>query len=749
MSEKGYSVIGRSIPRVDAPEKVTGRARYGADLHLPGMLYGKVLRSSLPHARILRIDTSHAEQLVGVVTVITARDVPAVRYGMMVWDEAIFAGDKVRHVGDRVAAVAAESEAVAEEALELIRVEYEELPPLFDPEEALRPDAPLIHEDWESYNAAGYPGMPLMTERRGNMAGHNSIHFGDVEQGFTAADLILEETYTTPMVHQAYLEPHAVVVEVDGEGRIHVWTSTQASFGLRALLSQSLQVPPERIVLTPAYVGGGFGGRHSLVAAHVCAALALKARRSVQLVFSRAEEFCGATPRHPATIRVKSGVKRDGALVARDLRAVFNTGAYSDFGVILAGTACGMACGVYRIPNVRAEGYVVYTNAPNCGAYRAPGAPQMTFAVESHMDSLARQLNIDPLEFRLKNLMQPGDLSLMGLKLNNSPRTVLKKAAEGIGWGSPVGKNRGKGLACSEHPVIPMETSIALTIQENGSVEILSGAIDLGGTNTAVAQIVAEELGLAFEEVRMVTADTNTALEAPPSGGSWITYNVGNAALKAARDVRQKLLEFAAREMDVEPAKLELRGKEVVVRDLPGRSLPIGELSRLHRSATGELIRGQCLKEILPPSSSIFVAQGVEVEVDPETGNVVVLRVVTAQDAGKAVNPMAVEGQFVGGVSQGIGYGLSEEMILAGGAVQNPTLMDFKLPTALDMPPVETAIVEEASEHGPFGIKGVGEPPCIPTAAAIANAVCAAIGARVKELPLKPERVLAALRGNP
>ncbi|MDP6561239.1 MAG: molybdopterin-dependent oxidoreductase, partial [Candidatus Binatia bacterium] len=334
---------------------------------------------------------------------------------------------------------------------------------------------------------------------------------------------------------------------------MHVWTSTQASFGIRALLAQALQIPMEQIVLTPAFVGGGFGGRHSLVASHVCTALAMKTRRPVQLVFSRTEEFCGANPRHPVTIRVKTGAKRDGSLIARELRAVFNTGAYSDFGVLLPGTACGMASGVYRIPNVRAEGYTVYTNAPNCGAYRAPGAPQMTFAVESHMDNFARQLSIDPLEFRMKNLMQPGDLSLMGLKLNNSPLSVMKKAAEGINWGKPAGKNRGKGLACSEHPIIPMETSIGLTIQEDGTVEILSGAIDLGGTNTAVAQIVAEELGLAFEEVRMVSANTDTALEAPPSGGSWITYNVGNAALNAAQNARQKLLELAARELDMEP----------------------------------------------------------------------------------------------------------------------------------------------------------------------------------------------------
>lgn len=745
-----YSVVGKAVPRVDGLAKVTGEAIYGADLQLPGMLYGKILRSPLPHARLLGIDTSRAEQLPGVRGVITARDIPPYRFGGVIRDEEVFAREKVRYVGERVAAVAAESPEIAEEALRWIRVEYQELPAVLDPLEAMRPEAPILHEDLASYEPGESFSLPLPpTRERSNICYHHDQAVGDLEQGFAESDRIFEDTFTTPIVHQGYLEPHAAVACFDAAGRLTVWETTQGSFFLRGELAALLKMPLNKIKVIPTVIGGGFGGKLGLLITPACVFLARKTGRPVQLAISREEELAAANPRHPSIIQIKTGVKRDGTLMARQVKVIYDTGAYADIGPVVAMGSSSASRGPYRIPHARLEGYCVYTNKLSCGAYRAPGYPQTTFAFESQMDIIAQALQIDPLELRLKNGLREGDLSFVGRRLDASSfQEVLQKAAQEIGWDKPLeGKNRGRGLACGQWVVASNNCNALVRLNEDGTIGVSTGCVDLTGTNTAMAQIVAEELGVSLEEITIVTGDTDTAPYAPSSGGSWTTYNMGNAARLAAEDARQQLLELASKTLDLPAEELELKDGRVSSRRSPQQGMTLAELARASQRSRNRLILGRGSSAGLPPVL-VFIAQAAEVEVDPETGEVTLRKMAAAQDVGRAINPQIVEGQIQGGVSQGVGFALSEELRFEQGAVINPSLATYRMPTALDLPAIQPVLIEQPSEKGPYGAKGVGEPPQIPTAAAVANAISAATGIRVKDLPLTPERILQALRSK-
>lgn len=760
-----YTAVGKSVPRMDAWEKVTGRAIYGPDLRQEGMLYGAILRSPHAHARIVNLDSTRAERLPGVRAVICGRDVPDLKCGVLIRDQGVFATDKVRHLGEKVAAVAATSPEVAQEALELIRVEYQELPAVLDPLEALKPEAPVIHEDLKRYEAANIFGFVDPSALWGNVCGYVLDERGNVQEGFAQSDLVVENTFTTPMVHQGYLEPHGAIAYADERGEITVWVSTQGLFVTRALLAQAFRVPLTKVRVVPVTVGGGFGGKLVLLITPVCVLLSRRTGRPVQITMTREEEFIDATPRHPSVITLKSGVKKDGTLLALESRVVMDTGAYAHMGPNTATRGALITKGPYRIPHTRLEGIAVYTNKVSAGAYRAPGFPQATFALESQLDILAERLSLDPLEIRLKNSIGEGDLSFAGQKLKRTTLpTVLKQVADRIGWGrdrdegaeEQMGRGseekkaprlpRGVGIAAGQWNVMGVPAGAIIKLEEDGEIVVMTGSVDLTGSNTVLAQVAAEELGVPWEEVRVFTEDTATAVLAPVSGGSMTGYNMGNAVRLAAGEVKARLFELAARRLDVRTDQLEIRDKKVFPQGAPEKGLSLAQLAAISLREGGLIIGRGSSTPLLP--HLVVCAQAAEVEVDPETGTVTLLRLVAGQDVGFALNPAIVEGQIQGGVVQGVGFALSEQMIFQQGAVANPNFSDFKLPTALDVPPLEQVLVEHPSEVGPYGAKGVGEPPTVPTAAAIANAVYAAVGARVKDLPVTPQRVWEAMKSS-
>lgn len=743
MSE--YSVVGKSVPRVDAVDRVTGKSLFAADIRLARMLHGGILYSTRPHARILSIDIRRAEKLPGVRAVITGKDVPRKRFGTIVQDEYILAQEKVLLVGDRVAAVAADTPEIAEEALSLIKVEYQDLPSLFDPVEAMRPGAPVLHEEWESYGSGAFR---TISDRNGNICGHTEFITGDTEKGFQEADMVFEDQYTTPMVHQSYIEPHAATAMGDPSGQITVWSTTQGQFQLRADLAQLFDLPLSRVKVIPTEVGGAFGGKIAPLLEPVCVALSKATGRPVQIVMSRGEELMAARPRHPAQVTIKTGVKKDGTITAREIVTILDCGAYADFGPGAAYAAAAGGKGPYNIPNARMSAFCVYTNKPSGGSYRAPGGPQVTFAIESHMDTIARSLDMDPLELRLKNGLKEGDISYIGKRIERGAlRDTLHRAAEGIGWGEPKeGPNRGRGLASAQWSTSGAASGLTVKINDDGTVSVVTGSVDLTGSNTIIAQAVSEELDLPIASIQVVTGDTDTALNAPVSGGSMIAYNMGKAALLAARDARQQLFEVAAERLKVPQERLRMGGGEVWVDGEPEKRLTFSSATRTAQRFRGTIIVGKGSSPATMPPTFMMFSQAAEVEVDPQTGQVTIHKLIASHDVGFALNPLSVEGQLQGGMAQGLGAALSEEVRFKDGRVENPSFMDYKIPTAVDLPFIETAIVQQSSDEGPYGAKGVGEPPIVPPAAAIANAIHDAVGVRIKDLPITPEKVLQALK---
>jgi carbon-monoxide dehydrogenase large subunit len=764
--ERKLESIGQSPVRLDAREKVTGRTLYAVDLKMAGMLYAKVLRSPHPHARILHIDATKARSLPGVVAVVTGKDFPG-SLGATVQDQSFLAGDKVRFVGDAVAAVAAVNLDTAEEALSLIHVEYELLPALFDPVEAMKSREVLIHENLSQYAVA--PGIFPVPGT--NICNHFKLRKGDPERGFKESDLVLEDTYRSHMVQHAHLETHAAIAQVDSSGKILIWSNTQTPYFNRKALAKSLNLPLNQVRVMVTTLGGGFGGKSYLKAEPICVALALKSKgRPVKLVFTREEEFGVAPVRHPTIIRCKTGMKKDGTWLAQETELIFDTGAYADIGPRVCRNAGFSAAGPYQVPNVRIDSYCVYTNHPIGGAFRGFGIPQVSWAIESHLDVMAEKLGLDPVEVRLKNAVEEGSLSVTGQVLHSvGLKETLRQAAEKIGWRKASGPYRGKGIACMhKSTVTPSSSAAFVKLNEDASITLLCSAVEMGqGSSTILAQIASEELGIPVEKISMVRPDTDVTPYDMASVSSRSTFFVGNAVRRAAADAREQLLQIAAEILEANPQDLVIEAGKVMVRGVPEKAIPIAELplgEAFYAGAKGRgrgrpvLGRGSFTVEDATPLDRetgqgknpsafwMYATQAAEVEVDPRSGRVKVLRISSAHDVGKSIHPVAIEGQIQGALVMGVGTALWEEMELEKGRVKNPSFAEYKLPSALDAPEMIPIIVEELHAQGPYGAKGLGEPALAPTAAAIANAIYAAVGVRVKDLPITPEKILEGLR---
>jgi carbon-monoxide dehydrogenase large subunit len=763
---KSFREIGKPMRKSDGREKVTGSAVFAADIFLPNMLYGKILRSPHAHARISYIDTSKAERKIGVKAVVSAKDTLDVMFGHFIRDERVLAKDKVRYVGDPVAAVAAVDKDTAEEALDLIDVEYEELHAVLDTYEAMKDNSPIIHEQLSEYETT------FEAENYGNICSIARVRYGDVNKGFKESDHIFEDTFKTPQQYQCYLEPHAAVAYLDGN-IVVIYTSTQIPFRLANQVSRILGIPLNRIRIITTKIGAGFGGKESRVDG-ICALLAMKSGRPVKIALTTEEDFETATPRHSSIIKLKTGVTKTGKLNAIEAMMVFDTGAYSDHGPGVVSYAAQTIGGRYNIPNIKVDSFCVYTNKTACGAFRGYGAPQATFACETQLDRIARDLQIDPLELRLMNAVDEGDIC----QTTGQPfysvafKETLKKAAESIKWGtseSPSMKNKkiGKGLAGLVHVTGLLGSSAVVNIYQDGTVQILTGAVDIGtGSDTALIQIAAEILGVRNEHISIVTGDTQRTPYDFGSVASRVVYSAGKAVILAAEDAKKQLLKNAASILEASVDKLVIEDEKVYVSGTPERRISLSEVARYAYSfGTGPIVgRGTFLPDVKPLDPQInkgfpfgaypfpnFVhgAVGVEIAVDIETGEIEVIKIATVQDVGKAINPQNVRGQLIGGAVQGVGYALYEKMLYdQKGKLLNNSYRDYRIPRSISIPEVDAQWVESNDPKGPFGAKGVGEPPMIAIAPAIANAIYDAIGVWIKEIPVEPEAVLKALKIN-
>lgn len=738
-------------------ERVTGAGIYGVDLAVPDAICGGVLRSEHAHARIVSIDTSEAKALPGVYAVVTAADAPDVRYGRTSMDRYMLARGKVRYMGDPVAAVAAESEAVVKQALKKIKVVYEPLPAVLDPEEAMKPGAPTLHEDMP------LPANLPKDSQLKNLCGYIVVHVGDAAGAMAEADVVVEETYETAMVHPQYLEPRMAAARYEADGRLTVWVNAQAPFSVRSDVAKLLGIPLNRVKVLVTEIGGGFGGKATGISSSaalepICALLAIKARRPVKMVLDKAEETISTTIRAGTKMWLKTGVKKDGTLIARQARLIFDAGAYSGFGALAGSRATHMLAGWYRLPNVHVDGYIVYTNKQVCGPVRGPGGPQAAFAVESHMDSIAAKLGMDPVEFRLRNVPKPGERIVGVPKLRDvSLGETIRVAAEKIGWGkAKLQKNQGMGIATGSW----IEGSgpgggAIVKVNEDGSATVLIGKVDYGtAPRFGIPMIVAEELGIPVEDVAVMNVDTDASPWDAGTVGSRSMLVSGNAVRLAAIDARQQLLRIAARQLEANPEDLEIKDRQIRVRGTPAKSVPLAAVADQAHNEIGEVIgrgyfdsKAVAAEEREKGSSQPFTTHAVVVEVDPATGRVKILRYVAVHDVGFVIHPKAVEGQIEGAAAMSIGQALCEQVVFdERGRTLNPTFVDYLMPTVNMLPRIETVLVQGYPGAGPYGTKGAGEIGSVPPLAAIANAVYNAIGVRVRKLPLSPENVLRAIR---
>ncbi|MBI2881920.1 MAG: xanthine dehydrogenase family protein molybdopterin-binding subunit [Candidatus Tectomicrobia bacterium] len=779
-SVKELKWVGKNVTREDGAEKATGKGIFATDMSLPHMLHGRYSRSKTAHARILHIDASKALKVPGVKAVITSEDCPKDgagnlrAFGPYIQDHIILAHKKVRYIGEAVAAVAATDEDAAEEAADLIRVDYEELPAVFDPVEAMSSGAPILHENLEQYG--GVPGFKPI--RFGNVACQIKLLKGDPDKAFQEADCVLEQKFRTVTHHQCYLEPHAALAQVDAKGRATVWTSTQTVSEVRRGLMETLGLPASQIRAIAPFIGGGFGGKLDICVEPHAVLLARKTDRPVKIVLTREEEFISGHPRHPFLLEYKTGAKKDGRIIAREARFIVDSGAYATHGPGVMGAAITHGRGPYAIPNVRIEASLVYTNKLPFGGYRGYGSPQTHFAGESQMDDLAKELGMDPIGLRMKNAITEGQRLATGQPLRHTAyKETLRRAAESAGWDwenrkRPVRKPQdrrkktGFGVASNQHVSAIFASGAILKMEADGAVTVLTGGTEVGaGQRTVLSQIAAEALSVPYEKVSIVMSDTLTTPYDWSTDASRTTYNIGNAILRAAAEVKEKLLEIAAAMLEADPKDLEMESGEVYVRSAPDRRATYHDVVMYGLYVGGGVILGKGSFfdppayerpkdtqvegwRFVPIPAFSYGTQIAEVEVDTETGRVEVTRLHSACDVGKAISPAGCEGQIEGAVSMSVGWILSEEMVFEGGAVANPTFLDYKVPTTLDVPKVHPLLVEEPDPTGPFGAKGIGEPPLVPTAAAVANAIRDAIGVRICEMPFSPDRVLAALRKN-
>ncbi len=739
------SVIGASVPRAEGPDKVAGRCIYTADVNLPGLLWGKILRSPYPHARIRRIDGSRARQAPGVRAVITGQDIPGHFMGKMIRDMPVLCWDVVRFVGDRVAAVAAETPEAAEDALALIDVEYEQLPAVFDPLEAMEPNAERIHDD-----VSGYDGAP---KDRLALDVHNGLtrlawRKGDVERGFREADLVLEHTFRIPGRHQGYIEPHAGVVAIEPDGRIQVWASTKNSFGTRTQMAKAIGVPEERIRANVVNVGGEFGGKGDALDLPVAYFLARQSGRPVKIVMTYAEELMASNPAHPTVVTVRSGVKRDGRIVARYLRAVHASGAYGALKSNASLATGHYAGGPYRVENASLEFLQIYTNTVPGGYYRSPGSVATFFALESHTDIIAQALGMDPAEFRLKNLLTEGDEDAVGMRLRNVRfHEVLQAALDAAGWKKrKPGSNYGRGIALFGRHIGGGDTGVILTAELNGSFTVISPTFDQGaGTHTILRQLVAEEMRVPIEQVRVMVGDTDVAPRDSGARASRMTFVAGRVVVQACGELRAQLLDQAARMLECQPDEVDFRDAKFRFRQDPSQQI---NLRRVVAQADRRFTVTVHEDFPQPDDVTYMCAQVAEVQVDPETGAIRLHRFVTAHDVGTVINPITHQGQIDGGVVMGLGQALMEELIVVGGQVTNASLGDYKLPTAADIPELKTVLVRSGGGLAPYAAKAIGEFANNSPPAAIANAVADAVGTRLFEMPITAEKIYRALQST-
>ena len=752
MSERKFKYVGTRPIRHDGVDKVTGRANYGADFALPGMLHGVVLRSPHAHARILSIDTRAAERIEGVLAVITAADFPELDPGLVggveghvlfrELSENCMARDKALYNGHAVAAVAANSLEAAREAARAIQVAYEPLEGVLSIERAIAADAPILHPELRTGGMAeGLPKGPTNIAMRIEFGG------GDLDAGFAEADVVVERDYATCMVHQGYIEPHACVASAGEDGRITVWCSTQGAFVVRDYVAGLLELDPGQVKVVPSEIGGGFGGKTTVYLEPLAAALSRKAGRPVKMVMSREEVFRATGPTSGSQMHIKLGAKRDGSLVAVDLSIFMEAGAYRGSP---AGAAAMCAATPYRFPNFRIEAHDVVVNKPKVAAYRAPGAPMGAFAVESALDEVARELGVDPIDLRLQNAADEGDQAPYGPVFGPIGfKETLQAAKNHPHYRTPLSDNQGRGVACGFWFNAGMQSSADVSLHADGSAVVATGNPDIGGSRASMALMAAEELGIPVERIRPIVADTDSVGFTDLTGGSRTTVVTGMAVIEAARNVVDQLRARAAQIWGVE---LDAVGWE------DGRAIPlngaeseheplsIGELAQKMAQTGGPVIGRASLNAAV--NGPAFGTHLCDVEVDPETGRSSVLRYTVVQDAGKAIHPSYVEGQMQGGASQGIGWALNEEYIYdPDGEMENPGFLDYRMPVASDLPMIDTVIVEVANPNHPYGARGVGEVPIVPPLATVANAVSNATGVRFTELPLSPPRVLEKLAG--
>ena len=773
--------IGNSYRRLDYESKVSGKAQYLADMQMPGMCHGRILRSPLPHARIRKVDLSKALKVAGVAAIISRDDILhddgiEPYYGPVFKDQTIVAVEKVRHVGDPVAAVAALTADAADEALRAIDVEYEELPAVLSVEDALKQNPVLVHESVR-IPESGFADLAELKPIDGtNICTHFKLNRGDIQRGFAEADHIFEDTFTLPATQHGFLETHACIAAAEPGGRIAVWATTQNPFVVRTQLANIFKVPVAKVRVIVPYLGGGYGGKVYPKVEPITVALALKARRPVRMVLSREEVFYTIT-KHAASIRMKTGAKNDGTLVARECEIYLDTGAYAEIGPRVAKKSGYTAAGPYKIPNLKIDSYSIYTNKPPAGAFRGFGVSQSAWAVESQMDIIAAGLRIDPLELRKKNGYDEGDkfvteetLRAVGLK------QCLDEVAKSIGWeqkgrhrdtgtGRPgeratgkaaqaAGVKRGKGLACMIKATITPSISCAVVkMNEDASLSIYAGTVEMGqGSETTLAQIAGKELGIPLSKIQVLGVDTDVVPYDLTTSSSRSTFHMGKAVQLAARQIQQQLKQIVAAEYGVPEDRISFMDGRI---RLPEATLNYADAMLKRFGMQGGTLIGEgqlktsVKNEFGEKSTSAFwflAAGAAEVEVDTETGKIKLLKYATAVDVGRAISPLGCRQQLAGAAITGIGQALFEEIVYDNGQVINPNLVDYVLPSLGDMPPVLDPIAVEAPDNnGPFGAKGIGESALIPVAPAIANAIFDACGARIKDLPIKAEKIYLAL----
>lgn len=770
--------IGKSVPRKDGYLKATGKAEYTVDISLPGMLVGKVLRSPVPHAKILNIDTSRAEKLKGVKAIVTSRDSLKIKHGFVETprypaDQLPLADDVVRHIGEEIAGVAAVDEDTAMEALDLIKVEYEELPAVFDPEEAMKPDSPIIH-----------PSHPKVQEPYNNIAGKTESSWGDVEEGFKKSFLIREDRFSSQLRTHAYMEPQAIVASYEPSGQLNVWVSSMGVFLKRYKLAKTLGLPLGNVRIFKTYVGGAFGGKIDLFNhEYIACLLSMKAGRPVKIVYSREEVFKGARHGQPLIVYLKTGVDKEGKILAQQIKVINDCGAYRGSGVVVIFLCWGFAMIPYNIPAMKYEGYSVYTNNLVHCPQRGHGAPQIRFAIESQLDMIADELGIDPLTIRLKNARRPGEILPNGDSVKNFGLIeCLEKAAEKTDfvrkyyYYKKESKNtsskikRGIGIGTCAYftgsLIYPNSSSVIVKLNDDATVTVLTGALDTGqGAETIISQIVAEELKVDVNDINIISADTDIT---PVDIGSWIsglTYVTGNAAKKAASHAFTKLIKIAAEILNVPETDLFAKNKVIYCKYDKSKQISYQDVISISIAKNrGQSIIGEghfrTLKDV-PDHPSLATTKGrwtenysayvqiAEIEVDVETGLIKIIDVTTAHDCGFPINPLLVEGQIDGQVSMAQGHVLTEEVLLWKGSVINPSLLEYKIPTSMEM--VKNHYIDVITEeykrgHGHYDTKEVGEGYVAGTIAAVANALYNATGIRVKDTPLYPYRILKELK---